>query len=215
MPAARTMGTTEAANVLGTEPFLVLDLIQWGVLSGRLSAGEWRVLDIEAQALLDTTPDRNWWRLLDEARDALGAVPAINPDLIRQAKARLAGLDPPSLAFSERQAAPVPRHSAEPAPACDRDVPVPFSLDARQAVLQREIAPWLSRGYRVVSQTVTTTQLVKPRRMSPVLAVALAIVTIPWYCVGLLVYWLYARTKREPQVYLDVEERGRVHSARK
>lgn len=70
----------------------------------------------------------------------------------------------------------------------------------QRAVLQREINAWVKRGYRVVSQTDTTAQLVKPKRFSLLwFFILLGVLYLPFY--------LFARDKT---IYLTVDSLGRV-----
>jgi hypothetical protein len=75
-------------------------------------------------------------------------------------------------------------------------------LDAagQRAVLQREIETWVNRGYRVITQTDSTAQLVKPKRFSLIwFFLLLGVFYIPFY--------LFARDKT---VYLTVDHLGRI-----
>jgi hypothetical protein len=70
----------------------------------------------------------------------------------------------------------------------------------QRAVLQREIHRFIQQGYRVVSQTDTTAQLVKPKRFSLLwFFLLLGLFYIPFY--------LFARDKT---VYLTVDPLGRL-----
>ena len=79
------------------------------------------------------------------------------------------------------------------------------SLDERRAILQREINSYIRRGFRVVSQTDTTAQLVKPKHFSLFWAIILT-----FLIVGIILYLLYYLTKRDEVVYLEVDEQGRM-----
>lgn len=81
-----------------------------------------------------------------------------------------------------------------------------LSLEARNAVLQREISRYLRRGYRVLSQTSTTAQLIKPKKFS----LFWALVWLMFWGVGILVYILYYMAKRDRQVYVEVDIDGNV-----
>lgn len=64
--------------------------------------------------------------------------------------------------------------------------------------LQEHIEWYISQGYRVVSQTEASAQLVKPKTFSFVWAFI-------WFLclgVGLIVYLLYYASKKEQSVYL-------------
>jgi len=80
------------------------------------------------------------------------------------------------------------------------------SVEERRAILQREISRYLKRGFRVVSQTETTAQLVKPKSFS----FLWAFLWLLMLGVGLIVYLIYYWSKRDETVYLEVDELGRV-----
>ena len=77
---------------------------------------------------------------------------------------------------------------------------------ARQAALQERIDYYLKRGYRVVSQTDTTAQLVRPKRFSFVWFLVSILTFVGW--IPYLFYHLFL--KRERQVYLHVDGVGIV-----
>ncbi len=84
------------------------------------------------------------------------------------------------------------------------DQPVP--LETRRAALQARINQYLSQGYRVVSQTDTTAQLVRPKKFSCLIAVLALLVLV----IGLLIYLFYYMGKKDDSVYLTVDDYGRV-----
>lgn len=70
----------------------------------------------------------------------------------------------------------------------------------QRAALQAEINAWVRRGYRVISQTDTTAQLVKPKRFSLFwFFIMLGLFYIPFY--------LFAR---DHVVYLTIDHLGRI-----
>ena len=77
----------------------------------------------------------------------------------------------------------------------------------RSAILDKEIERYIRSGYRVVSRTPTTAQLVKPKGFSIIIAFLAFLILI----VGLVLYLLWYLAKRDSQVYLTVDERGKVH----
>ncbi len=81
-----------------------------------------------------------------------------------------------------------------------------LSLTDRQAILQREINSYISRGFRVQSQTETTAQLLKPKRFS----LLWAILWFFFFGVGLLLYLLYYLSKKDETIYLEIAESGQV-----
>lgn len=66
--------------------------------------------------------------------------------------------------------------------------------------LQAHIDWYVKQGYRVVSQTETSAQLVKPKVFSLVWAILWFLVAV----VGLIVYLIYYASKRDKTVYLTV-----------
>jgi hypothetical protein len=67
--------------------------------------------------------------------------------------------------------------------------------------LSKEIQKYVRKGYRVVHQTATTAQLVKPKGFSCFWALAWLFV----FGVGLLVYIFYYLSKKDKILYLSVE----------
>lgn len=76
------------------------------------------------------------------------------------------------------------------------------------AVLKAAIDDHVRRGFRVVSQTETTAQLVRPKRFRFVLALVLALIS---FGLLFLLYLLWYVAQRDQQVYLRVDEDGRLH----
>lgn len=68
-------------------------------------------------------------------------------------------------------------------------------------LLAQEIQKYIKRGYRVVSQTETTAQLVKPKQFGCLTATLLTIFTIGLF---LLFYIFYYASKRDETIYLTV-----------
>lgn len=83
----------------------------------------------------------------------------------------------------------------------------PLPLEHRKAILQRAIAGYLNSGYRVIAQTDTTAQLLKPKKFSCLIAILSVLLLIGWLFY-LLYYWFIEKDK---QVYLEVDARGKVH----
>jgi len=84
----------------------------------------------------------------------------------------------------------------------------PAPVVNRRAALQGAINRYTGKGWRVVSETDDTAQLIKPKRFS-----------IMWFLLWLLLavlpgvlYLVYHfGVKRDTQMYLRVDERGQVH----
>ena len=77
----------------------------------------------------------------------------------------------------------------------------------RAAILDKEIQNYVWRGYRVVSRTPTTVQLVKPKQFSLILAILGLLIAV----VGLVIYLLIYASMKDSQVYLTVDEKGHIH----
>ena len=78
--------------------------------------------------------------------------------------------------------------------------------EQRQAILAAEIRRFAGQGFRVVSQTETSAQLVRPKTFNLILA----LLGLLFLVVGLFVYLLYYASKRDELLYLAVAEDGTV-----
>lgn len=85
------------------------------------------------------------------------------------------------------------------------EAPVEQPIPPR-AVLQAEINALVAKGFRVLSQTETSAQLVKPKKFS----FWWALFWFLWLGIGVLVYVFYYASKRDQNVYLVVDESGQV-----
>ena len=81
-----------------------------------------------------------------------------------------------------------------------------LSIVERKAILDREVAKYVKRGYRVQSRTDTEAQLVRPKKFS----FLWAFLWLLALGVGLIVYLLYYWSKKDDQVYLAVDTYGKV-----
>ncbi len=81
----------------------------------------------------------------------------------------------------------------------------PISIESRKTILQSSIAGFLKRGYRVVAQTDTTAQLVKPKSFSLAWGCLFTILLLP-----IVFYLLWYLLESEKQIYLSVDEFGQV-----
>ena len=79
--------------------------------------------------------------------------------------------------------------------------------DERRRILDHEIAGLVIQGHRVLSQTDTTAQLVRPKQFSFAAALFFLVIGVG---VGLLLYVLYYLAKQDEAVYLNVTPGGRV-----
>jgi len=81
-----------------------------------------------------------------------------------------------------------------------------ISIERRREILQNEINRYIRQRYRVVSQTDTTAQLIRPKSFSRLWFLIWALLLIGWIFY-LAWYWM----KRDDQVYLEVDENGLIH----
>jgi hypothetical protein len=83
--------------------------------------------------------------------------------------------------------------------------PRELSLPERKQILQNEMRRWLRFGYRVMSQTDTTAQMVRPHQFSFLLALILVFTLI-----GFVIYLLWYLTRRDESAFLEVTETGEI-----
>ena len=82
----------------------------------------------------------------------------------------------------------------------------PFTIEQRRAILQQEINKYVKQDYRVVSQTDTTAQLVRPKKFSCLIALLALLIVV----IGFIIYLIYYVAKRDDQIYIEVDENGKV-----
>jgi uncharacterized protein YuzE len=86
-----------------------------------------------------------------------------------------------------------------------------ITIEKRRAILQNEINSYIKKGFRVISQTDTTAQLLNPKKFSLLWAVL-------WFLlfgVGILIYLFYYLAKRDEQIYdeqiyIEITPTGKV-----
>jgi hypothetical protein len=81
-----------------------------------------------------------------------------------------------------------------------------LTIEKSREILQHEINSYVKKGFRVISQTDTTTQLLKPKKFSLLWAVF-------WFLVlvfGLIIYLFYYLAKKDEQIYIEVTAAGKV-----
>jgi cell division septal protein FtsQ len=83
----------------------------------------------------------------------------------------------------------------------------PMDESSREAILDREVQNYVRRGYRVVSRTPTTAQMVKPKKFSLILALLGLLIAV----VGLVIYVIIYMAMGDSQVYLTVDVNGKIH----
>ena len=77
----------------------------------------------------------------------------------------------------------------------------------RVAALDAEIRKYIASGFRVVSRTETTAQLVKPKKFSFWWAAFWTLALL----VGLILYLFWYAAKKDETVYLEVDQFGQVN----
>lgn len=83
------------------------------------------------------------------------------------------------------------------------DQPPPLlTIEARSAILQREIDDYVAKGYRVISQTPTTAQLATPPKPGSCL---LYFITL-----GIYLVWRIIKGGKSKSVYITVDDYGNV-----
>lgn len=103
---------------------------------------------------------------------------------------------------------PVDRMAAGVDAALDAIDPAAVRVADPAVLLQAAVDDYVRRGFRVVSQTPTTAQLVKPKTFHFVLF----LVTLLLFGLGLLyLFWYLAQ--KDTQVYLTIDADGRLRVA--
>jgi len=97
--------------------------------------------------------------------------------------------------------APVAHVAPEP------PIPVTLTLEQRQNILQGEINAYLGQGYRVISQTDTTAQLIRPKQFSCLLASFFLIFTLGLI---LILYLFYYLSQKDQALYIEVGVDGKI-----
>lgn len=84
-----------------------------------------------------------------------------------------------------------------------------LTIEQRREILNRQVAAYSRVGYRVVSQTDTSAQLVKPKSFSCLWASLWFL----FFGIGLLFYLFYYWGKSETTLYIAIDEYGRLRKA--
>lgn len=79
-------------------------------------------------------------------------------------------------------------------------------IEQRTAILDKEVQSYVKQGYRVLSQTPTSAQLVKPKKFSFLVFIILLILMV----LPALLYVLWFAVKKDESVYLTVDDRGKI-----
>lgn len=82
----------------------------------------------------------------------------------------------------------------------------PMTAEMRRNVLEQEIQSYVRKGYRVMSQTDTSAQLIKPKKFNLLIAIILLICFVLPFIIYLLIYM----AARDKTVYITVDAQGRV-----
>lgn len=79
-------------------------------------------------------------------------------------------------------------------------------MEQRTAILDKEVKSYVKQGYRVLSQTPTSAQLVKPKKFNLLIAlICLILAVLPF-----VLYLLWYLAAKDSTVYLTVDEQGKV-----
>lgn len=76
-------------------------------------------------------------------------------------------------------------------------------LETRKSILQVEMSKWISRGYRVQSQTDTNAQMLKGKRVDGCLLIILL-------CLGVVPGLIYLVVQKDKTAYITIDERGKI-----
>lgn len=76
----------------------------------------------------------------------------------------------------------------------------------RSAILDKEIRAYVKQGYRVISRTDSTVQLVKPKKFSLIIAIICLLLAVLPFILYVLIYM----ASSDQTIYLEVNERGKV-----
>ena len=80
-----------------------------------------------------------------------------------------------------------------------------LSLEQRRTILQQAIRHYYDKGFRVVTQTDTTAQMVRKKEFSCLWFVLSIILLIGW-----LVYLLWYWSQKDQYIYVEVDDYGKV-----
>jgi len=81
-----------------------------------------------------------------------------------------------------------------------------LSTEDRAAVLEREVQNYVKRGFRVMSRTDTTAQLVKPKHFSLIIALICFLLAVFPFILYLLIYM----ASKDETVYISVDDKGKI-----
>lgn len=76
----------------------------------------------------------------------------------------------------------------------------------KKIILENAIAYYVRQGYRVVSQTENTVQLIKPKQFSLLAAIILVLI----YILPFVLYLLYYLAQKDKTVYIVVNDEGKI-----
>jgi hypothetical protein len=81
-----------------------------------------------------------------------------------------------------------------------------LSTQQRTEILDREVRNYVKKGYRVVSRSDTTAQLVRPKKFSLLIALICFVLAV----VPFVLYLLWYMASRDKTVYLEVDTNGKI-----
>jgi len=82
-----------------------------------------------------------------------------------------------------------------------------LTTEKRKEILDRAVAKYVKNGYRVISQTDTTAQLVKPKRFG------CAWMIVSLFSLGIAI--IFYLIQKEQSIYLEVDLNGRLRRIRR
>ena len=77
----------------------------------------------------------------------------------------------------------------------------------RKHILDKMVRNYVQDGFRVVSQTNTTAQLLKPKKFG----FLIALLSLLLFGIGFIIYLLYYMAKKDKTVYIEVDEFGNIN----
>lgn len=81
-----------------------------------------------------------------------------------------------------------------------------LTTEQRSEILDKEIRGYVKSGFRVISRTDTTAQLVKPKKFSLLIAViCLLLAVFPF-----IIYLLWYMAAKDKTIYIEVDPNGKI-----
>lgn len=91
-----------------------------------------------------------------------------------------------------------------------------LTLEQRREILSNHITKYIKAGYRVLAQTDTTAQLVKPKHFSCFWATVFLLLSVLLIGLVLIAIYLFIYMAQKDQtIYVEVDSNGKVTEIRK